>query len=191
MSTKSSRAAIACRLAAISLLAAGLGGCKPSGDVAVAPTPSPSPATAAYEYGTVITFAKGGESEKYRTFGWSKTEEQFTWTEGQAAAVTMTVPPAGDASVSLRMKLAALTNPPDLPFQPVQVFVNDRQITEWQVSTTNQFTAPLPTEITRNGGPVTITLRLPRAISPKNLGTSEDPRMLGVSSFELELSKSQ
>ncbi|MGI8820643.1 MAG: hypothetical protein ACR2ID_07245 [Chthoniobacterales bacterium] len=87
------------------------------------------------------------------------------------------------------MKLAGLTNPPELPFQPVEVFVNDRQAAEWQVGELSDFTANIPGEITRPGGTLTITLRLPKATSPKALGQGQDPRMLGVSCLELQLTK--
>lgn len=172
-------------------------GCKPAQDVPVAPASSPTASTPAtpsrapapIEYGTIISFTKTGQSEKYRTFGWSKTEDNFTWTEGQAAGLTMMIP-AAEGAVSLRMRLAALIKPPELPFQPVQVFVNDRMITEWQVASTSEFTAPIPAEFTQTPGPLNIIFRLPSATSPKNLGAGEDPRTLGISCFEFELIKS-
>jgi hypothetical protein len=158
----------------------------PAADATASPVAKASPAP--YQYGTVVHFTNTGDSEKYRTFGWSKTEDNFTWSEGQAAGITVVVPPA-EGAVSLRMRLAALTKAPEVPFQPVQVFVNDRLITEWQVSNTSEFTASLPADITRDGGLLNITLRFPAATSPKKLGMSEDPRTLGVSCFEFELIK--
>src|SRR5881275_3404115 len=64
-----------------------------------------------YSYGTVISFARGGNSEPYRTFGWIKTEQKFTWSEGRSAGIALTVPPSNDP-ISLRMKLGALTHEP-------------------------------------------------------------------------------
>ena len=39
--------------------------------------------------------------------------------------------------------------------------------------------APIPQELTKPGGKLTLTFKMPKAISPKDLGKSEDPRVLG------------
>lgn len=141
-----------------------------------------------YTYGTVISFAQGGGSEPYRTFGWSKTESMFTWTEGQSAGLAMTVPPVAGA-VSLRMRLGALTQPPNLPVQPVSVEINDQKVGEWEVGQTADFTAAVPTALTGKGGTLAIKLTIPKATSPKALGLGNDERMLGVSCHEVQLVK--
>ena len=50
-----------------------------------------------------------------------------------------------------------------------------------------EFSAPIPQEITRRGGLLRITLKIPKATSPKALGMSTDPRVLGVSCYDLQL----
>lgn len=150
---------------------------------------SPRPAAApSYDYGTVVTFALGGQSEMYRTAGWSKTEEKFTWTEGQSASLTMDVKPSA-TPVTMRMRLAGLINPPDLPFQLVEVFLNEEKVAEWQVADTADFTAAIPKAITEIGGTMKIALKIPKASTPKALGQGNDPRMLGICCFEFELSQ--
>ncbi len=145
------------------------------------------PAPADYQYGTVISFGQGGNSASYQTFGWCKTEAQFTWTEGQSAGLAMTVKPAA-RPLSLKMKLAALVKPPELPFQPVEVNVNNRKVADWQVAETAEFSAPLPQDLVSQGGVLQITLSIPKANSPKALGLGNDTRMLGLSchSFQLD-----
>jgi hypothetical protein len=130
-------------------------------------------------YGTPIVFGQGGNSEPYKASGWSKTEEKFTWSEGTSAQLSMRVP-ATENAVSLKMKMAALIKPPDLPFQPIEIQVNDQKIAEWQVGDTAEFVASLPHDLTKAGGVLTIVIKTPKATSPKALGLGADPRILGI-----------
>lgn len=139
-------------------------------------------------YRTKISFGQGGGSERYRGSGWSKTEEKFTWTEGTTAVLKMKVP-ATNGSVTLKMRLAGLIKEPALPFQPVEVEINGQKMTDWQVGDMAEFATAIPHHITKKGGELTITLRTPKATSPKALGVNVDPRVLGVCCLDLELSK--
>jgi len=85
------------------------------------------------------------------------------------------------------MKLTGLTKDPELPYQPVEVYVNDQKVADWQVANEEEFSAPIPQEMTRRGGLLRITLKIPKATSPKALGMSADPRILGVACFDLQL----
>jgi hypothetical protein len=90
----------------------------------------------------------------------------------------------------LKMKLAGLTKDPELPFQPVEVYVNDQKVADWQVAAAPaEFSAAIPQEMTRSGGLLRITLKIPKAVSPKELNKSPDPRVLGISCYDLELVK--
>ncbi len=142
-----------------------------------------------YAYGTVSSLAQGGQGQIYCTFGWSKPEEKFSWTEGQSAGLSLRAPPSG-APITLRMKLAGFTNPPGLPAQAVEVSVNGRQIAAWQVASTANFFAIIPSDVSASGGNLTIVLKIPNAASPKALGLNPDGRTLGICCFEMELSKS-
>ena len=66
-------------------------------------------------------------------------------------------------------------------------FVNDQKVADWQVANEEEFSAPIPQEMTRRGGPLRITLKIPKATSPQALGMSADPRILGVACFDLQL----
>jgi hypothetical protein len=139
--------------------------------------------------GQKIVFQKGGNSAPYKAGGWSQPEEKFTWTEGTSAQLRIPVAPTTDY-LSLKIRMAALVKAPELPLQPVQLFVNDQKIAEWEVSDTAEFVAAIPPEITKPGGVLTITVKTPKATSPKALGISADPRILGICCLDLELSKS-
>jgi hypothetical protein len=152
-------------------------------------TDTTAPTPAAIQFGTKISFGEGGNSETYRVSGWSKTEAKFTWTEGTSARLRIPISATNDP-ISLKMTLAALIKPPDLASQPVEVYVNDQKITEWQVGTTAEFVAAIPSSITKVGGTLAVELRTPKATSPKSLGLSADSRVLGICCLDLELSKS-
>ena len=127
--------------------------------------------------GKVIRFKKGGESEPYRASGWSATEAEFTWSDGTSAKLALPINKDA-AGLTLKVTAAALTGP-NLPFQPVEVFVNDQKIADWQVANTADFSADVPAELTKTGV-LNVEFRTPKATSPKALGQSEDPRVLGI-----------
>ena len=166
------------------LVAVAFAGCSRSDNVA-----SDSVAAAEIKYNVPLTFGDGGNAAPYKTTGWSKAEEKFTWSEGTAAELRLPVP-ATDAAVVLKMRIAALVKPPELSSQPVEIQVNGQKVAEWRVSDTADFTAPIPQELTKPGGILTILIKTPQATSPKTLGLSADPRVLGICCFHIELDKS-
>jgi hypothetical protein len=158
-----------------------LGGCQRQKPVTVASAP-------AIDYGAKVSFGQDGNSERFRLSGWSKAEEKFTWTEGPVAVLRMRIPATQD-SVTLRMKLSGLAKEPILPFQPLEVRVNDQKVADWEVSNAAEFAAAIPPDVTRSGGELTITLKTLKATSPQSLGLNTDSRVLGICCFEFELSK--
>lgn len=138
-------------------------------------------------YNTVVDFGSEGNSASLKVSGWSKTEEKFTWTEGQTSVLTVSVAPV-EGLVTLRMSAAGMIKEPELPTHPVEVYVNDQKIADWQVGNTAPFSAPIPHELTKAGGKLTFTFKMPKAVSPKELGKNEDPRVLGMCVFTFELS---
>jgi hypothetical protein len=152
------------------------------------PAPSGSTAPVTIVIGTPIRFNAGGESERYRAAGWSKTEKDFTWSEGPVAKLDLPIP-ADAGLLTLSMKLGGLTKPPTLESQAVQVLVNGRKIADWQVAETADFTARIPTEVTKTGGILTVELRLANATSPKALGLGDDGRLLGIRAYSMELKR--
>jgi hypothetical protein len=139
-----------------------------------------------YTLGKKILFGENGDSEKFRVSGWSHTEKEITWTEGPVAVLQFTgLPPS--TSFRLKVTLAPLTNPPQLTAQPVQVFANGRNVAEWQVEGKTEFTAL----ISAQGDTSTLNLefKVPKAVSPQQLGMSTDTRVLGVCCFDILIKK--
>lgn len=139
--------------------------------------------------GQQINFGQGGGSEEYRKSGWSHTEQKFTWTEGNSAKLSL---PIGEQSgpLNLNVAMAAFTHPPKLSTQPVEVFVNGQRLGEWEVSSNmSGYNLVIPADKINGVSTLEIEFRTPKAISPKSVGLSEDPRILGVCLASLELAK--
>jgi Sulfotransferase domain len=131
-----------------------------------------------YELGTIINFGKGGDSERFRAGGWSRTEEQQTWSEGNSATLAFTGLP-GNANLHLRTRIGALIQPPQLPSQPVAVYANGKRIADWSVSDTNDYSATIPIGSVTDGS-LKLEFKTPKATSPKALRQNQDTRLLGI-----------
>jgi hypothetical protein len=139
--------------------------------------------------GQQIQFGQGGGSEAYRKAGWSHTEQKFTWSEGNSAKLSL---PIGKETgpLNLNVAMAAFTHPPELPSQPVEVFVNGQKLAEWQVNANPAgYYVTIPADKITGVSTLEIEFRTPKAISPKSVGLSEDGRVLGVCLASLELAK--
>jgi hypothetical protein len=150
---------------------------------AIASSPQSVPSSV---IGQVVQFTS--DSERYRVSGWSKTEGNFTWTEGTSARLALPIP-VDAGPLTVKMTLLGLTQPPALPFQPVEVYVKDRKVAEWQVSASAQFTAEIPAELTKGMKTLNVEFRIPKATSPKALGMNTDIRTLGICAYSLELKR--
>src|SRR3954471_21746424 len=73
-----------------------------------------------YTLGKKVVFGEAGDSERYRVSGWSHTEKEITWTEGNSAVLQFGGVPAS-SSLRLKMTLSGFVRPPDLPSQPVEL----------------------------------------------------------------------
>ena len=101
---------------------------------------------------------------------------------------TLTVS-ASDLPLTLRMRGAGFTQP-SVPTQPVEVLANGQKIADWQATSDPvDFTAVIPASIAKQGGELILEFKIPKAISPKALGLSADPRVLGICCFELEITQ--
>ncbi len=171
-----------------------LAGCDRAADPSAArgtPAAEPTAAVVAaaddYVPGTLIEFKAGGNSVPYLVSGWSHTEADFTWTEGQSAVLSFNLP-RNVGPLVLKMKLAGLINPPELLSQRVEIYVNQQKLVEWEVGETAELQADVPAELTKAGA-LTVELKMPQAASPKAVGKSEDNRVLGVCVYNLVLAK--
>jgi hypothetical protein len=150
--------------------------------------PSAETADTHYELGTKVSFNGSGGSERFRVSGWSSTETDKTWTEGNSAVLKFTGLPQSQP-LMLKMTLVGLTKEPELPAQPTAVYANGKKITDWQVNEKKEYTAAIPADAVSNDGVLTLELRIPKATSPKALDQNPDPRILGLCCFDLLIEK--
>lgn len=189
------KTSLACRRA-FALLGAGLFlmcsqacGEKPSPTASEPTTPaaanSPANAILGSIIGKVIPFTR--DSERYCVSGWNKTEGDYAWSEGTSARLVLPIP-ADAGPLTVKMTLRGLVQPPALPSQPVEVYVNNQKIADWLVADRKAFTAGIRAELTKSGGKMlNLELRIPRAASPQSLGMNNDDRILGVCCYSIEL----
>lgn len=162
------------------------------------------PRLQAVDYDMTIYFGIGGDSQRVRIEGWSGVERFFTWTDGTRASVALRFP-SNSHDIQLRFEIDDVFVPRDLPFQPVDVFVNSEKLASWQAGPTKSFTIDVPGKLLRPpkalsvrpnfipepGWVALIEFHIPKATSPKQLGIGEDSRLLGLRMRELHISKSQ
>jgi hypothetical protein len=146
------------------------------------------PANDRYTLERVVSFAAHGDAERFCGEGWSEPEPAFTWALGPRAELHMKVR-WNNRPLGLRMRLAAFHHPPELPFQTVEVAANDIVVATWEVSKPAEFTAVIPPHVLAKKPALDLELRFANATSPQALGLSADARPLGVSCFEMQLTK--
>jgi hypothetical protein len=147
---------------------------------------SPAP-DRAYELGAIINFGASGDSDRFKVSGWSAKEKEFTWTLGKGGVLSVKVP-AVDGALNLRAKLVGLIHPPELAYQPVEVYVNDEKVADWEVSTPADFMAIVPQKIAAAKN-LKIELRTPKSTTPKAIHMNDDARVLGVACYEIQITK--
>jgi hypothetical protein len=135
----------------------------------------------AYKLGTGLTFGRGGSSERFKSFGWSGTEAEFTWTEGRSAGMQFSGIAPGSA-LTLKVKLRALTS------DSVSVFANDRKIAEWHpTDSPMEYVAPIAPDTIAADQPLEIKFVFSNPVSPKALGMGADARLLGICVYALAI----
>ena len=156
----------------------------------------------ACDYGMRIYFGIGGDAQRIQHGGWAGTERFFTWSDGAKATLAIRLP-SNEHDVRLRFKVAAFVAPPELPSQPIDVLVNGEQLARWEVAGPQTFSVIVParllelpkaltvrpTFVPEPGWLAVIDFLIPKAVSPKQVGHSDDPRLLGLQMQELHITK--
>jgi hypothetical protein len=112
--------------------------------------------------------------------GWSRPEQGFVWSVARQCELTL--PPLPGLGLR-RVWLAAtpLLHPDQLPAQLVTVLVNGAEIGTVAMRGPAVLAFDLPASAVSAGGPIAVTLLLPNATKPSDLGPSVDERQLGIS----------
>lgn len=142
-----------------------------------------------YTIGDTINFAAGGNSNFYRTSGWSGQESGFIWTGMHEAKLNFFTDVIPD-NVVLDLKAAALTGR-GIDSQTLIISINNKSLPNSIVMGGEMRTVivPIPPGYLVSGSNE-ITFHLPNATSPKSLGLSEDVRQLGIAVCSITLTPS-
>jgi hypothetical protein len=143
-----------------------------------------------YEWGSPIQFGRDGSSRQYQVSGWSFPEDGFTWTSGGESTIRIPVENVPE-SVSFTIQGRAFTGP-GLSGQRAFLTINNNTLAEpiLMNGSISRVSIPVPAGYVKNGDNE-LSLRLPDATSPKNLGMSPDDRLLGLGVFNITLSSNQ
>ena len=136
-----------------------------------------------YRLDSQIDFRQGGNSQEYTLDGFSAPEPWGTWTDGNVAHIGFTLDEDPKSDLTLAMASYAYVSEKH-PVQQVQVFVNGQSVGEFTYGKaggieTHQVRIPQAAFSARSGD-VVIELRLPKAISPSEVGEYVDGRRLAL-----------
>lgn len=152
-----------------------------------APAPG-GQAAAIYQLGTKLDFGTGGTAKTYEVSGWSTAEPGFTWSNNKVATLAFKVDDM-KGPLQLRVRLNAFKKEPDLLTQPVELSANGHKLADWEVGDETEMVARIPAKTVGSDGTLRLEFKMPKAVSPKSLGGSEDSRTLGIALRSLELTK--
>lgn len=137
-----------------------------------------------YTYGTELLFGINGDAQYYQGAGWSIPEEGFTWTDGRNAVLI--VEPKNVDSELTDLTVTILASPyfggGAIDQQRVTVKVNGHYVGEWVFDQPGiqQKEVIIPNALLPEQEILYIAFELPDAVSPKDLGRSEDGRDLAL-----------
>ncbi len=135
----------------------------------------------AYKCGTEVQFGKDGWTPQYLAAGWwSGPEGEFTRTDGHIAVLAIQ-PDNTDSDLILKITASPYLGGGALDQQRVTIYVNEHQIGEWLFDQpgAQEKTITIPHDVLEEKVQY-ITFGLPDAVSPKDLGHSEDERELAL-----------
>lgn len=141
-----------------------------------------------YHIGDTINFSKGGNSKLFQQTGWSPQEEGFTWTDGNEATLILNIEKIFEHLIFTLKGIPLIGS--DLKHQTVIISINNKAISNPKMmdNTMDNLSVPIPSDYLISGENH-ISLTLPNATSPMELGINQDPRMLGLAVMEITISK--
>lgn len=131
-----------------------------------------------YIFGDAIRFEKGGNSFKYTESGWSSNEGPYRWTNGKNATMKFWIEQVPE-TIFLNLDASSFVTP-QMRSQRVLITINGKALPhQINVSEDHQiYSVPIYKMCIR--GLNTIRFSFPDAISPRDLGISQDSRILGI-----------
>ena len=111
--------------------------------------------------------------------GWSRPEPGFVWSNARQSHVAL--PPLREPGhYRVWVAGAPMQHPQTLPEQTVIVLINGTEIGQVRLSAPSVLAFDLPLAAVSAGGKIVLTLRMPNAARPIDLGSGNDDRLLGL-----------
>ncbi len=130
---------------------------------------------------TVVAVGFGNEADgdRYRLQGWATSENGFTWT--QAPQSTIRLPRlTGDGTFVVRLVVSPFTVPERRPSQHVELSIDGLRLGACEVRDIAVLEAEVPQKLLGENNRLTLTLNLPTATRPSEVGDSKDGRQLAL-----------
>jgi hypothetical protein len=143
-----------------------------------------------YRWGEVLHFGLNGNAQSYKAGGWSRPEDQITWSDGGRAELVLPAP-SPQGSIRLRFYAAAYLKPGKMDRQRLSVSVNRRLVAELVLSDSDfrVFEIQIPRDFFDSQNRTAITFETPDSVSPRVIGDGDDLRQLGLAISWLSLSE--
>lgn len=133
-----------------------------------------------YELGTVLSFyGVDSNAADYCVIGFSGKEETFTWTDGNKANMKFYIKNEELSDMVLEYTCTSFNGK-----QHVVLYANDKKIADYDHNGEETKEVTIPVECIGDGE-LNLRFELPDAKSPKELGMSEDSRILGLAMKKL------
>lgn len=138
-----------------------------------------------YVLGNEIKFYENGNSKDYAIAGFSNPEKPFTWTDGEYAVMHLSL---DQFSNDLTMNIDAIGYLPGgkRDSQRVEIYVNNQLIKNLSLPVDQEALKHITIPAKALGkGQLVIAFKLLDAVSPAELGESDDPRKLGIALIKI------
>ncbi|MFU8831203.1 MAG: hypothetical protein ACNA7J_03510 [Wenzhouxiangella sp.] len=142
-----------------------------------------------YRFGELVNVGLMGNGGQYLGAGWSQQDDRHCWSNDSEAVISLEVESPGN-DLLLALDLIPHIHPQALPEQRVGIFVNGHKAGEW--IGTERRRERVEVEVPKSwvgDSDMSITLRLPDAASPADLGTGGDRRHLGIALINILVSE--
>jgi hypothetical protein len=142
-----------------------------------------------YRVGETIRFGRHGNAGSYEREGWSVPEDGYTWSLGGKSILVLPLDADPRASMNLTLRGFPLLLAGTLTSQRVRIAVNGQAVAEWLLSENGaqQLTVGIPDKALVGSRSIEISLEMPDARSPKEIGYNGDVRILAVAFMDLRL----
>ena len=141
-----------------------------------------------YELGTDISFRYLGNSEKYRTYGWSRSETWGTSSIGYSSGVIMTLAQKPRRDLSLQVHLSGFVFK-QWPEQKIEISVNKVVVGHMSLKdrTVKTVEFVIPSDVITQEGLIDLSFTYLNPVRQNEIGASEDSRLQSIAITSLVL----